>query len=181
MMARTMFTYAPHRHRLPLIRSRISPGVSGGSAVRSSVTALGPGSASIPAAEQSWPGRAVAALERVVPTGTPLQRDAAPQAAGEALDRLYAGAVVGDREGEARVGPAAVDEHGAGAALAVVASFLRAGQPEPLAQQVEHRHPVVDVTARGSPLTVTVTWDISVFSMTSTAYPCRPGYSSSDR
>ena len=55
-MARTMFTYAPHRHRLPLIRSRISPGVSAGSARRSSVMALGPVSASIPAAEQSWPG-----------------------------------------------------------------------------------------------------------------------------
>ena len=56
LIARTMFTYAPQRHRLPLIRSRISPGVSGGSAVRSSVMALGPGSVSRAAAEQSWPG-----------------------------------------------------------------------------------------------------------------------------
>ena len=44
------------RHRFPLIRSRISPGVSAGSAARSSVTALGPASVSMPAAEQSWPG-----------------------------------------------------------------------------------------------------------------------------
>src|SRR6201999_3990866 len=39
LIARTMFTYAPQRHRLPLIRSLISPGVSGGA------SAGGPGSA----------------------------------------------------------------------------------------------------------------------------------------
>ena len=53
VMARTIFTYAPHRHRLPLIRSRISPGVSAGSVSRSAVMALGPVSVSMPAAEQS--------------------------------------------------------------------------------------------------------------------------------
>lgn len=57
LVVRTMLTYAPQRHRLPLIRSRISTGVSFGSAVRSSVTALGPTSVSMPAAEQSWPSQ----------------------------------------------------------------------------------------------------------------------------
>jgi hypothetical protein len=30
------------------------------------------------------------------------------------------------------------------------------------------------LSTRGSPLTITVTWDISVFSMKSTAHPSRP-------
>lgn len=34
--------------------------------------------------------------------------------------------------------------------------------------------PEAPLSTRGSPLTITVTWDISVFSMTSTAYPSRP-------
>ena len=41
------------------------------------------------------------------------------------------------RQREARVDPLAVDEHGARAAGALVAAFLGAGEPEPLAQQVE--------------------------------------------
>jgi hypothetical protein len=57
-----MDTYAPHRHRLPLIRSRISSGVRGGdpaSGRTSSVAALGQPAAcsSITAiAEQICPG-----------------------------------------------------------------------------------------------------------------------------
>ena len=54
--AATMFGYAPHRHRLPLIRSATSASLSDGSP---SVTRLGqpaPYSASAPTAEHTWPG-----------------------------------------------------------------------------------------------------------------------------
>ena len=51
----------------------------------------------------------------------------------------------GDREQQAAVGPAAVEQHGAGAALAVVAALLRAGQAEVLAQQVEQGRAGVDL------------------------------------
>ena len=54
------------------------------------------------------------------------------------------GAVVRDREREAGVDAAAVEQDRAGAALAVVAALLRAGQPEVLAQQVQQRGARVD-------------------------------------
>src|SRR5205814_9294524 len=58
--AATMFTYAPQRQRLPLIRSRISlPSSFTRSAIRSSLTDEGipaRASVSIPTAEQIWPG-----------------------------------------------------------------------------------------------------------------------------
>ena len=47
-IAATMFGYAPQRQRLPLMRSRIS--------AASSVTPSASASASMPTAEQSWPG-----------------------------------------------------------------------------------------------------------------------------
>src|SRR5262245_43275518 len=86
-------------------------------------------------AELAW--RAVAALERVVPQEGPLQRVEVTGLA-EALDRLDAGAVVGDREGEAGVDPAGIGppsayQHRARAALAVVAALLGTGQAEPFA------------------------------------------------
>ena len=54
-------------------------------------------------------------------------------------------ALRGDRQHQAAVHPAAVDQHGAGTALAVVAALLGAGQTEMLAQGVEQRRPMVDV------------------------------------
>ena len=57
----------------------------------------------------------------------------------EALDRGDLRAVVHDGERQARVDAPPVDQHGARAALAVIAAFLRAGQVEMLAQQVEQR------------------------------------------
>ena len=48
-------------------------------------------------------------------------------------------AVVRDRERQAAVRAAAVEQHGAGAALAVVAALLGAGEAEVLAQRVEQR------------------------------------------
>ena len=66
------------------------------------------------------------------------------------------GAVVADRERQARIDPPAVDQDRAGAALAAVAALLGAGQVQPLAQEIEQRDARV-VEARGparTPLTV---------------------------
>ena len=83
-------------------------------------------------------GRAVAALERVVGDERPLERVQLP-VPGEALDGHDLGALMRDRQGQAAVRTPAVQEDGAGAALPVVASLLRARDPEPLAQRVEQR------------------------------------------
>ena len=58
---------------------------------------------------------------------------------GQALDGRDLAAVVSSGQGQARVDAPAVDQHGAGAALAVVAALLGAGQAELLAQGVEQR------------------------------------------
>ena len=85
------------------------------------------------------PRRAVAALEAVVADEGGLQRVEA--AVGrEPLDGDdLLPAAVHDREGEAGVVAPAVDEDGAGAARALVAAFLGAGEVEVLAQGVEER------------------------------------------
>ena len=82
------------------------------------------------------PGRAIAALERVVLDERPLQR-VQLAVLGESLDRDHLCAVVRDGERQAGVDAAAIEQHGAGAALAVVAALLGAGEPELLAQHVE--------------------------------------------
>ena len=86
------------------------------------------------------PGRAVAALESIMIDKGPLQW---MQRAvfGETLDRCDVRAVLHDREGQARIDPAIVDQNRAGAALAVVAALLRSGQPEMNPQCVEKRRP----------------------------------------
>ena len=60
-------------------------------------------------------------------------------AASDALDGEDVGAVVADRQRQARIDPPTVDQDRTGAALAAVASLLGAGQVETLAQQVEQR------------------------------------------
>ena len=60
-------------------------------------------------------------------------------AARDALDRQDIGAVGAHRQREAGIDPPAVDQHGAGAALAAVAALLGSGQVQALAQQVEQR------------------------------------------
>ena len=57
----------------------------------------------------------------------------------QALDGHDVVAFVHDGEGEAAVDPPAVDQHGAGAALSMIAAFLGAGQVQVLAQRVEQR------------------------------------------
>src|SRR4051812_14576220 len=58
-------------------------------------------------------------------------------AARHALDGQDIGAVEADRQSEARIDSPAVDQHGAGAALAAVAALLGAGEMHAFAQQVE--------------------------------------------
>ena len=62
-------------------------------------------------------------------------------AAGGVVDGA---SVVGHVQGQAGVGPPSVDQHGARAALAVIAALLRSGQAEPLAEQVEQRRRRID-------------------------------------
>src|SRR5260221_3077706 len=60
-------------------------------------------------------------------------------AASDAFDREDSGAVVADRQGQARIDPPSVDQDRTRAALAAVASLLRARQVETLTQQIEKR------------------------------------------
>ena len=83
-------------------------------------------------------GRAEAALQAVMGDEGGLHRMQLI-AARDALDGEDVGAVVADRQRQARIDAPAVDQHRAGAALAAVASLLGAGQVEALAQQVEQR------------------------------------------
>ena len=57
--------------------------------------------------------------------------------AGHPLDRPDLGLLALDGEGEAREHRLAVEEHGAGPALAELAAVLGPGQPEVLAQHLE--------------------------------------------
>jgi hypothetical protein len=87
---------------------------------------------------QDLPGRAVAALQRVV--GDERALDRVELAAGrEPLDGHHPPAVLRRGEREARVDPPVVDQHGAGAARPAIARALGAGQPELVAQHVEQR------------------------------------------
>jgi hypothetical protein len=66
-----------------------------------------------------------------------------PVAVCEPFDRGDLGAVLGDREHKAAVHPPAVQQDRAGAALALIASLLRAGPAQPLPQNVEQSAAVV--------------------------------------
>lgn len=50
----------------------------------------------------------------------------------------------GERQRHARYHPTAVDQNGAGAALAVVASLLRASETNVFAKRIEHGGPRID-------------------------------------
>ena len=57
----------------------------------------------------------------------------------DALDGEDVGAVMAQRERKAGIDPLAVDQDGAGAALAAVASLLGSGQIQLLTQEIEER------------------------------------------
>ena len=98
------------------------------------------------------PGRAVAALEGVVIDEGLLQR---MQRAvfGKPFDGGDLGAVLHDGEREAGIDAPSVDQDRAGAALAVVAAFLGAGEVEMVAQRIEQGRPRRDGQLAFSPLT----------------------------
>ena len=82
--------------------------------------------------------RAIAALEGVMIDEGLLQR-MQRAVLRKPLDRGDACAILHDRQRQAGNNAPAVDQHGAGAALALVATLFRAGQIEMLAQHVEQR------------------------------------------
>ena len=117
-IASSIFGYVPQRQMFPAISWRISSTVGSGCRATSA------------AAETTWPGRAEAALHRV---GADERVD--ERMLAQPLDRRHL-ALDEVRERDARERRHAVDLHGAGAAVALVARDLRAGEPEPLAQHV---------------------------------------------
>ena len=91
--------------------------------------------------------RAVAALERVMVDERLLQR-MQRAVRRQAFDRGDLGAVLHDGQRQAGIDAPAVDQHRAGAALAVVAALLGAGQVEVVAQRVEQGRPRRDLELR---------------------------------
>ena len=87
-------------------------------------------------------GRAEPALQAVMGDKGLLHR-MKPVALRHAFDREDVGAVVTDREREARIDPASVDDDRAGAALAAVAALLGSGQIQAFAKKIEERDPRV--------------------------------------
>jgi hypothetical protein len=63
---------------------------------------------------------------------------------GKPLDRDDLGILMRDGESETTVHASAVEQHGAGAALPVVAALLRAGEPKVLAKYVKERRSGID-------------------------------------
>src|SRR5262249_38507198 len=91
-----------------------------------------------PCRRANLPRRAVAALERIMVDERLLQR--MQRALGrETLNRGYLRTVVHDGKRQARIDAPPVNEHGAGAALALIAAFFRPRQVQMLAQQVKER------------------------------------------
>src|SRR5690606_15348349 len=92
-------------------------------------------------------GGAVAALERIVLDERGLHRMERAALAGETFDRRDLPPLGHDGEHEAGQRTLAVDVHGARAAFAAVATLLRAGEAEPLAQRVEQRGARIEIEA----------------------------------
>jgi hypothetical protein len=86
-----------------------------------------------------WPGVQKHALKAVMSDESGLQ-GMQLLAACDAFDGSDLGAIVTHRQSEARVDAPAVDENGAGATLAAVASLFGSGQMQLLPQEIEQRH-----------------------------------------
>src|SRR5205085_1323834 len=67
----------------------------------------------------------------------------------ESLDRGDRGARAGERVGDAGAGRGAVDQHRAGAANAVLAAEMRAGEVQRVAQEVAEMRPRLDLGGNG--------------------------------
>ncbi|EGJ72900.1 putative xanthine dehydrogenase YagT iron-sulfur-binding subunit [Streptomyces sp. Tu6071] len=120
---------------------RYGSGRASGRGDERGVSGLGLGEEAEGGAELS--GGAVAALVGVVGEERLLER-VEPFPVREALDGGDLGVLARDGEDEAAVDAASADEHGARAALAVVAALLGAGEAEVFAQQVDERGAVVE-------------------------------------
>ena len=81
-------------------------------------------------------GRAEPALQAVMSNESGLDRMQFV-AASDALDREDVGAVVADRQRQARIDPSPVDQNRAGAALAAVTSLFGSCQVQTLAQEIQ--------------------------------------------
>ena len=105
------------------------------------------------------PGRAVAALVAVVLHEGGLHR---VQVLGraQALDRGDAVALVHHGQRQAGIDPPPVDDDRAGAALAVIAALLGAGEMQMLAQRIEQRGPRVELELARLAVHVEGTFDI---------------------
>src|SRR5262249_43687790 len=88
-------------------------------------------------------GSAVAALEGVMLDEGLLQR-VKRASLRQAFDGRDPRAIVHNRQREARIDAPALEENGAGAALAVVAPLFRSGEVEIEAQRIEQRGPWCD-------------------------------------
>ncbi len=134
-IAATMLGYAPQRQMLPLMSSRISSG-----APRLALGDQAHGRTDLSR-------RAVAALERIVIDERLLQR---MQCAirRQSFDGRHVGTVVHDGERETGIDPPPIHQHGARAALAVIASLLGAGKVEMVAQRIEQSRPRRDTKLR---------------------------------
>ncbi len=64
---------------------------------------------------------------------------------GEPLDRHHLGAVGLHRQHQAGAHRGAVDDHGAGAAHAVLAAEVSSGEPQLVAQAIRQRHARLDL------------------------------------
>ena len=140
-MASAMLEYAPQRQMLPLMRSRSSALVACGAASRSALTWLGtPALISLEHRHRrtDLARRAIAALEAIVFDEGGLHRMQLVRRS-EAFDGRDAIAFVHDGERETGIDAPAVGDHRAGAALAVVAALLGAGEMQVIAQRVEQR------------------------------------------
>ena len=99
-------------------------------------------------------GRAVAALVAVVLHEGRLHRMQVVRAVPSPSIVVMLVAFVHDGERQAGIDPAAVDDHGAGAALALIAALLGAGEMEVLAQRVQQRGARIELKLARWPFTV---------------------------
>ena len=113
-------------------------------------------SSSSATADMIWPGGAVAALEGVVFDERLLHRMQRPSSSARPSIVVTSRPSQRDRECQAGQHPPPVDPDRAGAAGALVAALLGAGQLEVLAQRVEQAHPRFEVDHVSEPLMVSV-------------------------
>ncbi len=122
--AAKIFVYPVHRQRLPASPCRMASASAAGFPIEQRL------------GRQHHPRNADAALHAALVDEGFLQR-VQPAFVEQALDGLHRGAVGLVGHHQARVDGLPVHEHGAGAALALAAAFLGAGEPQVVAQQVE--------------------------------------------